>query len=88
MYSLNALWIKASAKCRNVNVIIYIYIYIYIYISSVKIGALTQEINFCQINMLKIFKAINAGAGLRLATPFTTAAPVSFFLRLRLFAFI
>ncbi len=39
-----------------------------------------QEIIFFQINALKIFYAINAGAGLGLATPFTTAASVSFFL--------
>ncbi len=31
------------------------------------------------LNALKIFNAINAGAGLGLATPFTTAASVSFF---------
>ncbi len=53
----------------------------YIYISGVKISALTQEINFFQINALKIFNAINAGAGLGLATTFTTAASVSFLLK-------
>ncbi len=37
--------------------------------------------NFFQINTLKIFNAVNAGAGLGLATPFTTAASVSFFLK-------
>ncbi len=51
---------------------------VYIYISGVKISALTREINFFQINALKIFNAVNAGAGLGLATPFTTAASVSF----------
>ncbi len=50
--------------------------------SGVKINALTQEIHFFQINELKIFNAINAGAGLVLATPFTTAASVSFFLEM------
>ncbi len=39
-----------------------------------------QEITFFQINKIKIFNAINAGAGLGLATPFTTAASVSSFL--------
>ncbi len=60
-----------------------IYIYLFIFISGVKISVLTQEINFFQINALKIFiyNAINAGAGLGLATPFTTAAAVSFFLK-------
>ncbi len=52
----------------------------YIYISGVKISALTQEINFFQINALKIFNAINAGAGLGLATTFTTAASCLFFI--------
>ncbi len=33
---------------------------------------------FFQINALKIFNAINAGAGLGLATPFTTAASLFF----------
>ncbi len=41
---------------------------------------LTKE-NFFQINALKIFNAVNAGAGLGLATPFTTAASVSSFLK-------
>ncbi len=59
----------------------YIYIYIYIYFSGVKISALTQEIHFFQINALQIFNAINAWAGLGLATTFTTAASVSFFLK-------
>ncbi len=58
----------------------YVYICIYIYISAVKISALTQAINFFQFNALKIFNAVNAGAGLELATPLTTAASVSFFL--------
>ncbi len=52
-----------------------------IYISGVKISALTREIIFFQIKALKIFNAINAGAGLGLATSFTTAASVSFFLK-------
>ncbi len=47
---------------------VYIY-YVYINTSGVKINALMQE--------LKIF---NTGAGLGLATPFTNAASVSFFL--------
>ncbi len=34
-----------------------------------------------QINALKIFNAINAGAELVLVTPFTAAASVSFFLK-------
>ncbi len=54
---------------------------IYIYISGVKISELKQEIIFSQIKVLKIFNAINAGAGLGLATPFATAASVSFFLK-------
>ncbi len=33
-----------------------------------------------QMNALKIFNAINAGAGLGLATPLSTAASISFFL--------
>ncbi len=53
------------------------YIYIYIYISAVKICALTQAINFFQLNVLKIFYAINAGAGLGLATALTTAVSVT-----------
>ncbi len=45
----------------------------YIYFSGVKINALTQAINFFLFNTLKIFNAINAGAGLGLATPLKTA---------------
>ncbi len=37
-------------------------------------------IHIFQINALKIFNAINAGAGLGLATPLSTAASISFFL--------
>ncbi len=54
---------------------------VFIYTSSVKISMLTQGDEFFQINALKIFNAVNAGAGLGLATPFTTAASVSFFLK-------
>ncbi len=49
-----------------------------IYISGVKISALNAGDYFFQINALKIFNAVNAGAELGLATPFTTAASVSF----------
>ncbi len=48
--------------------------------SAVKISALTQEINFSSLTVLKIFNAGNAGMGLGLATPPPTAASVSFFL--------
>ncbi len=47
-------------------------------ISAVKISTLTQPIISFQFNALKIFNAINAGAGLRLATSFTTAVSVTF----------
>ncbi len=50
---------------------------LYIYISGVKISLLKKEIIFFRLN---IFNAINFGAGLGLATLFTTAASVSFFL--------
>ncbi len=39
----------------------------------------------CAMALLKIFNAINAGAGLGLATPFTTAASVFFLERIVLF---
>ncbi len=50
-------------------------VYIYIHISGVKISTLTQEINF-----FRLMQAANTGAGLGLATPFTTAALCLFFL--------
>ncbi len=71
-------WSKRHHRTRWTAKRVYVHIYIYIYISGVKISALTREINFFR---LKIFNAINAGAGLGLATPFTTAASVSFFLK-------
>ncbi len=46
-------------------------------IYAVKNSALTHAIDFSNLTVLKIF---NAGAGLGLATPLTTAACVSFFL--------
>ncbi len=61
----------------SLSLYIYIYIYIYIY---VKICVLTQAINVFSLTALKIFNTINAEAGLGLATPFTTADSVSFFL--------
>ncbi len=39
-----------------------------------------KEIIFFKINMLKIFNAINAGAGLDLAIPFTNCCICLFFL--------
>ncbi len=74
---LNLLYL--DSKCLNIGmkmsnsifmVCIYIYIYIYIYYIYVYIYIIYM-----------IFNAINAGAGLGLATPFTTAASVSFFLK-------
>ncbi len=46
-----------------------------------KIITLTQVIHFFQINALKIFNAINAGAWLGLATPFKMLPPSLFFLK-------
>jgi len=57
----------------SLSLYIYIYIYIYIY---VKMCVLTQMINVFSLTALKIFNKVNAG----LATPFTTADSVSFFL--------
>ncbi len=56
------------------NSYVCIYIYIYIYISAVKISSLTQAIHFPSLKVLKIFNAVNAGAGLGLVTQFKTAA--------------
>ncbi len=50
----------------------------YIIFSAVEICALTQVIHFFQFNALKIF---NAGAGLGLATPLTTAVFVTISLK-------
>ncbi len=56
----------------------YIPTYIHIYI---KMNALTQVIIFFQFNALKIFNTINAGVGLGLATPLTTAKELRLFRR-------
>ncbi len=53
------------------------YIYIYILVMS-KLARYGRPFIFSLIKSLKIFN--NAGAGLGLATPFTTAASLSFFL--------
>ncbi len=56
------------------GVLIYIYIYICVCVCGGKISACDS---FFQFNALKIFYAINAGAGLGLATPLTTAVSVT-----------
>ncbi len=50
--------------------------YLFVCISAVKI---MQAINFSSLTAYKICNAVNAGVGLWLATPLTTAASVSFF---------
>ncbi len=62
---------------RGIGIYTYVSIYKCVYISAVKISALTYAINFSSLTALKIFNAVNTGAELGLATPFTT---VSFFL--------
>ncbi len=51
------------------------------YMYKLVVSKLVQEIMFFQINALKIFNAINAVAGLGLATPLKPSASVSFLLK-------
>ncbi len=52
----------------------------YVSFSAVKISALTQDINFSSLRVLKIFNAGNAGMGLGLATPLNCCFCLFFFL--------
>lgn len=71
LQNLLSLWLTCSVTCKA---------YRPIYISVVKISVDGgKHFFFFQFNALKVFNAINVGAELVVATPFTTAALVSLF---------